>query len=365
MPNENARHRPRRLLTRCIATVFLSLALQAGAQTGIGARAYVSNEDGEITVIDLSSLEIVSELVTQSKGPRGLGITASGDILVSANGDAGDISLIDPRTGELLARVPVGKNPEFVRVKGDFAFVTFEPASLGGPPPAPGSAEAMALEKEREDDDAEPARIAIIDLKQRKVIREITGGMETEGIEFSPDGKSMLVTNEADDNVSVHDVRTGKLLKRVSLKKYGHRPRGIKRSPDGHTYAVTLEFGNKLILLDARYRVRKVVETGEVPYGVAFDRQGKRLYVALSKGGALQVFDTKNYEEIGRAGTGRRCWHFTFTPDDSQILVACGRSNEIVVIDAKSLGFIKRIAGLRLPWGILTYPKSFGSLDAP
>jgi YVTN family beta-propeller protein len=63
--------------------------------------------------------------------------------------------------------------------------------------------------------------------------------------------------------------------------------------------------------------------------------------------------------------TGERCWHFTFTPDDSHILVACGRSNEIVVIDAKTLKPVKRIADKKLPWGIVTYPKSIGSLDMP
>ena len=33
--------------------------------------------------------------------------------------------------------------------------------------------------------------------------------METEGIEFSYDGTKIIVTNEADENLSVHDIRTG------------------------------------------------------------------------------------------------------------------------------------------------------------
>ena len=205
----------------------------------------------------------------------------------------------------------------------------------------------------------------MVDLKQGKVLRTITGGMETEGIEFSADGKMILVTNEADENISVHEIATGKLVKKISTKKYGNRPRGIKMAPDGKSYAATLEYGNKLLVLDADFNVVKAVSTGEVPYGLAFDRKGERLFVALSKGKALQVFDTKTYEPIKMVPTGDRCWHFSFTPDDSQILVACGRSHEVVVIDAATLEPVKRIADKKMPWGIVTYPKSVGSLDMP
>ncbi|MFN0039209.1 MAG: cytochrome D1 domain-containing protein [Burkholderiales bacterium] len=340
----------------------VSLVAHAEGEKGY---AYVSNQGGNITVIDLASFETVKEIATGSKSPRGIGVTADGKLLVTANGEEGDVSLIDRVSGELVKRIPIGRNPEFVRIRGDFAFVSFEPAAVGGPPPAPGSAEALALEKEREDDDAEPAKIAVLDLKQGKVIRAITGGMETEGIEFSADGKRILVTNEADENVSVHDIASGKLVKKINTKKYGNRPRGIKMAPDGKSYVASLEYGNKLVIMDRKFKVRKVVQTGEVPYGLAFDRKGDRLFVALAKGAALQVFDTKNYQEIARVPTGKRCWHFSFTPDDSHILVACGKSDEVVIIDATTMQPVKRITDKKMPWGVVTYPKSVGSLDVP
>ncbi len=336
----------------------------AGAADGKGT-AYVSNQDGDVTVIDLATLETIAELDVGAEGPRGLGVTADGKLLVTANGETGNLSVIDRASGKVLRHIPIGKNPEFVRVRGDYAFVTFEPASKGGPPPKPGSAEAKALEEEREEEDAEPAKIAVVDLKQGKVIRQITGGMETEGIEFSANGKLILVTNEADENISVHEIATGKLVKKIDTRKYGNRPRGIKMAPDGKSYAATLEYGNKLVILDGKFNVVKVLDTGEVPYGLAFDRKGERLFVALAKGKALQVFDTATWQPIKSVPTGERCWHFTFTPDDSQILVACGRSHEVVVIDAATLEPVKRIADKKLPWGIVTYPTAVGSLDMP
>ncbi len=327
--------------------------------------AYVSNQKGNVTVIDLDTFEPVAEIDVGTLGPRGIGVTADGKLLVTANVDGGDISLIDRASGELLKRIPIGKNPEFVRIRGNRAFVSFEPASLGGPPPKPGSAEAKALAAAREDDDAEPAKIAVVDLIEGKVIRAITGGMETEGIEFSADGKNIIVTNEADENISVHDIESGALVKTISTREYGNRPRGIKMAPDGKSYVASIEYGNKLVVLDSEYNVVKTVSTGAVPYGISFDRDGKRLFVALAKGQVLQIFDTSTYEPIGEIKTGKRCWHFTFTPDDKHILIACGRSDEIVVIDAEKLEPVKRITGQKMPWGVVTYPKSVGSLDVP
>jgi YVTN family beta-propeller protein len=354
---------------RPLATAaLLGLVCLAGAPANAAdskGMAYVTNQNGDITVIDLDTLEMVSEIDVAAEGPRGLGVTADGTLLVTANGEAGNLSVIDRASGKVLRHITIGKNPEFVRVRGGYAFVSFEPAAIGGPPPKPGSAEAKALEEEREKENAEPAKIAVVDLKQGKVVRAITGGMETEGIEFSADGKMILVTNEADENISVHEIATGKLVKKISTKQYGNRPRGIKMAPDGKSYAATLEYGNKLVVLDADFNVVKSLSTGEVPYGLAFDRKGERLFVALSKGKALQVFDAKTYEPIKSVPTGDRCWHFTFTPDDSQILVACGRSHEVVVIDAATLEPVKRIGDKKMPWGIVTYPKSVGSLDMP
>jgi YVTN family beta-propeller protein len=354
----------RPLITGALFGLACVACTPAGAADGKGM-AYVSNQNGNVTVIDLSTLETVGEIDVGSEGPRGIGVTADGKLLITANGEEGDISVIDRLSGKLLTRIPIGKNPEFVRVRGDYAFVSFEPAAVGGPPPKPGSEEAKALEEARERENAEPAKIAVVDLKKGKVIRAITGGMETEGIEFSADGKMIIVTNEADENVSVHEIATGNLVKKISTREYGNRPRGIKMAPDGKSYVASLEYGNKLVVMDSQFNVLKVVPTGEVPYGLSFDRKGERLFIALSKGKALQVFDTKTYESIKQVPTGDRCWHFTFTPDDSHILVACGRSHEVVVIDAKTLEPVKRIEDKKLPWGIVTYPKAVGSLDMP
>ena len=45
------------------------------------------------------------------------------------------------------------------------------------------------------------------------------------------------------------------------------------------------------------------------------------------------------------------------------ILLACGKSDEVLVIDADKLEVTKRIPNKEIPWGIVVYPKAMGSLD--
>ena len=351
-------------LIRLIAVLVFSITSTLGAMHALAAEsavAYVSNQDGGVSIIGLDTLSVIGELTGGGGSPRGIGVTDDGKHVLTANRDSADLSVFDVATGKLINSIPIGQNPEFVRVRGNRAFVTYEPSSKGGPPPKPG-------EEEADDDDDEakiPAGIAMVDIKNHKVIGTIISGPETEGLEFSADGKQLIVTNEGDDTIRIYGLPKGKHIKTISTKKQGPRPRGIKISPDGKTYAVTLEYGDKVMMLSKNFKPLKVIQTGKTPYGVAFDKDGKNLFVAASREKQLQVFDAKTYASVKNIDTGDRCWHFTFTPDNSKILLACGKSNEVIVIDAQSLEVVKRIDGLKMPWGVVTYPKALGSIDAP
>jgi YVTN family beta-propeller protein len=346
-----------------VAIASMAIGVNANANAEDRGKAYVSNQKGGVSIIDLNTLTTLSNIDAKGQEPRGIAITDDGKLMVVATRENGSVSIFDTATNEVLNQIIVGQNPEFVRIKGNYAFVSYEPSSKGGPPPVPGSAEAIAAAKEDADDDKEPARIGVIDLKLGKKIREITGGPETEGIEFSKDGKQLVITNEADNTVTVHNLKTGKLLKTIKTHQYGDRPRGIKVSPDGKTYLATLEYGNKFIVMNQKFKVLRAVDTGAAPYGIAYDRKGERIFVAANKAKTLEVYDAKTYEKIKDIPTGNRCWHFSFTPDDKEILLACGKSDAILVINVEKLEVTKQIENKQLPWGIVTYPKSMGSLD--
>ncbi|HEX8817700.1 MAG TPA: beta-propeller fold lactonase family protein [Terriglobales bacterium] len=321
--------------------------------------AYVSEEEGAISMIDLGTLKLVRRVPTHEIAPRGIAITYDGKYVITADKNTSDLSVFRTARLHLIRRIRLGDNPEFVKINpaGDWLFATYEPGSEGGPPGAQKAAE--------NDDNGPPAQIASFHVGDWAPGKTWTAGQETEGIEFSPDGKQMLVANESADTIGVFDVVSGQHVRDVDLKSYGIRPRGVKVSPQGDKYAVTMETSGTLVELDANLNVIKSVPTGAKPYGLTFDRAGKRIFVSAAMARKLQVFSADTLDQIAEVPTGQRCWHFTFTPDDSKILLACGRSGNIVIVDPNSYQQTGTIEGFKLPWGIVTYPRSYGSLGLP
>jgi YVTN family beta-propeller protein len=325
--------------------------------------AYVSEEEGGVSVIDLSTLKVIRRSETSDLEPRGLAVTFDGKYVITSNKNTSDGAVFSTPDLRLLKRIHIGQGPEFIKISpaGDRIFATFEPSSEGGPPGAAGSAKPA----NDDDENGPPAQIASFHVGDWVPGPISTAGQETEGIEFSRDGKLMLVANESQETIGVFDEATGKHLRDIDLKTYGIRPRGLKVSPQGNGYAVTMEGSGTLLTMDTDFKVIKSVPTAAKPYGVAFDRAGKRIFVSAAQAGKLQVFAADSLQLLAEVPTGKRCWHFTFTPDDSKILLACGRSNNVVVIDADSYKLAGTIEGLKMPWGIVTYPRSYGSLGLP
>ncbi|ANJ75062.1 beta-propeller fold lactonase family protein [Ralstonia insidiosa] len=321
--------------------------------------AYVTNQGGGVTMLNARTLKPVAEIAV-GKDPRGLAVTPDGRWLLTANQGSADVSVVDTGTRKEIKRIAVGRNVEFMRISPDGlrAFVTYEPSSEGGPP-------GKSDQAKKDDKDDAPAEVAIIDLSQWAVVGRIKAAQETEAIEFSPDGKLLLVANEGDNTVGVYDLSTLKQMQSVDVSSFGNRPRGIKIAPDGKTYVVTLENSNNLLLLDAGFKPIRAVPTGQGPYGVAFDREGRYLWVAASRADQLQVFDARTFAPVAAIPVGKRCWHFSFTPDAQKLLLACGRSNSVQVIDPQKCEVVDTLPGYKLPWGVVTYPTSVGSLDAP
>jgi DNA-binding beta-propeller fold protein YncE len=336
--------------------------------------AYVSDEDGGVAVIDLSTLRVIRRVQPSDVAPRGLAVTHDGKYVITSDKNTSDLAVFSTPRLRLVKRIHVGDNPEFIKINpaGDRLFATFEPASQGGPPKAgkaeAGKAEAGKAEAgkaEADDDNGPPAEIASFHVPDWTPGPVSTAGQETEGVEFSRDGKLMLVANESQETIGVFDAATGAHVRDIDLKPYGIRPRGVKASPQGTGYAVTMETSGTLLTMDSNFNVLKSVPTAAKPYGLAFDRAGKRIFVSAAQAGKLQVFAADSLQLLAEIPTGQRCWQFTFTPDDSRILLACGRSKNIVVVDPNSYKKLQTIEGFKLPWGIVTYPRSFGSLGLP
>ena len=319
--------------------------------------AYVSEQGGRLSIIDLATLQVLKSSEPTDVAPRGLALTSDGKYLVTADMGTADIGVFSAQDLRLVRRIHVGNNPEFVRIhpNGKWIFVSTE-----APTPDQSTETASAAK-----DSPIASQVVQVNAGDWSLGRTFAAGSETEGIEFSGDGKSLIVANEGQNSLSIFDIATGQHQREIDLASYGTRPRGLKLSPFGGAYAVTMELSGTLVLLDQDFKFVRSAQTGAMPDGVAFDRTGKTIVVGASGAQKLQFFSPDSLELLGQASVGQRCWHFTFTPDDSKVLAACGRSNNIFVVDAKSYQPIRTIDGFYTPWGIVTNPHAYGSLDLP
>src|SRR5574343_1450320 len=146
----------------------------------------------------------------------------------------------------------------------------------------------------------EAMSVFVIDLATNKVLSKLKTGHQIgeliEDIEVvggaSPNsiavGKQLAyITNATNDNISVIDYRTQKIVKHIP----------IKVSP----------------LLD-KYR-------GLLPFGITVSKDGKKLYVALLGFNAVAVIDTKTRTTLGLIPTGWGPTRVKLSPDEKEIYV--------------------------------------------
>ena len=103
--------------------------------------AYVTEEEGGISVIDLGTLRVIRRIQPSDVQPRGIAVTFDGKYLITANKNTSDIAVFNLPRLRLVKRIHIGHSPEFIKVDsaGDRLFAAFEPGSSAGPPGAPGA----------------------------------------------------------------------------------------------------------------------------------------------------------------------------------------------------------------------------------
>src|SRR5207249_4572408 len=87
--------------------VFVLVGAQASAFT-----AYVSNEKSNtISVLDTDKQTVVRTIKVGQR-PRGIELTRDGNFLLVAVGDDDTIQMVDVKSGEIVATLPSGADPE-------------------------------------------------------------------------------------------------------------------------------------------------------------------------------------------------------------------------------------------------------------
>jgi YVTN family beta-propeller protein len=331
-------------------TVLLLCALAAPLCVEAAGRAYVSNEDEHtVTVIDTQSMQVVST-VPVGKRPRGLKLSPDGkQLYVAVSGlakcpptvpdeecaklerdlKADGVAVVDTGTLKLTNLLKAGSDPEQfdLTVDGKYLVVANE----------------------------DTASATVLELPGGNIKTKIPVGREPEGVRVSPDGKWILITNESDHSISLIDTKT---LKAVRSIQVGQRPRDIAFASDHQTAFVSGEFDASVYRISTKdgAPVEKLVQLRKEarPMAVLLDPKQSRLYVSTGRGGTVAVIALDNKPRLlSEIQVGARPWGMALSADGSRIYTANGPSNDVSVVDTKTLQVVKKIPVGRSPWGIV------------
>lgn len=163
--------------------------------------------------------------------------------------------------------------------------------------------------------------ISAIDLKEMNLIKNIQTGRGSEGIDITPDGNEIWVTNRAEDSIAVVDVKTLEMKTKFKVDGF---PIRVKFSKDGKYAIISCARSGEIAVIDAKNKETiKRIKTAEkvdvektgrlfgsvfgdspVPIGISIDDKNL-IYVANSNADIVSVIDIKNGKVIKTIKTGK------------------------------------------------------------
>ena len=132
---------------------------------------------------------------------------------------------------------------------------------------------------------------------------DISVGKSPEGIDISPDDKEVWAANSGDGSVSVIETATGKVTHTFNVHtKHSNR---LKFTNDGKLVLISDPATDELIIVDAATKkIVKQLNVGRGPGGILIAPGGERAYVALAGDNAVAVIDLHKLEIAERIPTG-------------------------------------------------------------
>lgn len=317
------------------STVCLLLALTPGLPLQAETVYVTLEKDNALAVVD-GQRGILQKTVKIGKRPRGLAASQDGRLLYVATSDDDTLVVVDRASLKVLARLPSGEDPE------TFAL----------------SVDERRMFVSNEDDN----QITVVDLATRQSIRQIPVGVEPEGIATSPDGQWLISTSETTN--MAHWIRLPELTV-VDNTLVDPRPRACVFTADSQQLWISSEMAGNVSILDVAtrqiikkldFRIPGVTAEKIQPVGMMIDRNRRYAYVALGPANRVAVIDAQKLVVVDYILVGQRVWNLAFSPDGKALYTTNGLSNDITRIDLDSHKAVKSIAVGQSPWGVVVLP---------
>ena len=274
-----------------LATLPTGGGSHEAAASADGKLAVITDYTGgnSLTVVDLTT-RTVARTIDLRAYPRPHGIVFLPDnrrVAVSSEA-SGNVVVVDVVAGRIETARPTGQEVSHMVVvarDGRHAFTAnIRSGSLtavdlvsGEPRSLPISTQTEAIGTAPDGDQVwvgsnDKGTVTVVRIAEWKVIDTLDVGGQPYRIVFSPDGKRVLITTPASDEIRLFDAGTRQELGRARTPA-GGQPFGIAWHPDGRQAFITLRGSAQVAVLEtAGMRVLRYFPAGPGADGIAFAR---------------------------------------------------------------------------------------------
>ena len=244
---------------------------------------------------------------------------SSGRLLVLLR-DASALAIVDPASGDVLGRVPTGRDPHEVTASAD-GRLAFVASMVDG--------------------------ISVIDLAAQEEIRRVDPGpgSQTHDVLYA-DGK-VYFTIEGYKSIGRYDPAADAIDWTLGIGEDGShmlvldRERGAMFTPNIGSNTVTMI--ENVLEGPARARLTDIPVPGVRPEGIDLSPDGRELWTATRGDGGVSIIDVESREVVETLDLGMRdANRLKFTPD-GRVLIIDGEAASLVVMDAATRSVIERV----------------------
>jgi YVTN family beta-propeller protein len=303
-------------------SVLSLISILAAAETPKSA-LLVLNKEGNLAIVDPASGQVVARVPT-GEGPHEVTASADGKLAFVSNYGAGTtLSVIDLVAQKELHRVDLGplRRPHGVFYAGGKLYFTaevnklvarYDPAAnqidwLMGT--GQNSTHMVLVNKDLTQIFTANIGSDTISVLERGSNPQnwtqtvIPVGKGPEAIDMSPDGKQIWTAHSRDGGVSIIDIASKKVIQALDL--HTKRSNRLKFTPDGKLVLISdLEAGELVILDVATRKEAKRLKLGRNPEGILVAPDGLRAYVAVNGDNKVAIVDLKTLDVTGHLMTG-------------------------------------------------------------
>src|SRR6516164_5024660 len=257
-------------------------------------------------------------------GPAPTAQTASARLLVLNKEDA-NLAIVDPMSGSVVGRVPVGQGPHelVTSTDGRFAF-----AANYGTGPAPGKT------------------ISMIDLAAMKELRRIDVSplSRPHGLDFA--GGKLYFTAEGSKAIARYDPAASKIDWQFDTgQATTHMVMVAKDLKTIFTSNIGSDNVSKIQQGSDGQWTQSLIPVGKGPEGIDLSPNGREVWSAHSRDGGVSVIDAASGRVIQTIAVGtKRSNRIKLTPDGKFALISDVDTGEVVVVDAPARKEIRRVA---------------------